>query len=221
MKQFRCRWRRCLLFILLAVGCASIQAQTVTVLQEAAPVLEVQAHEVSNREAIKEPFETQLEAPSKTVTVTVAKETEQVNKTDDVLIEYLARRYKQNIEHITNVVELAGKYADAVFPTREMILAVIAIESSFNPKAKHLGSFGLMQINAAAHKKALTGKNVLDTETNISLGVQVLRQYFDLAGQVPRNAILAYNAGIGAFFQRRYNPKYLEKYEGVLAQISK
>jgi len=79
-----------------------------------------------------------------------------------------------------------------VFPSPEYVLAVIKTESNFVDSAVHrVGpSVGLMQINLQAHKL----ENPTSIEENISKGIQLLKEYYRLAGSEEK-ALMYYNMG--------------------------
>lgn len=97
----------------------------------------------------------------------------------------------------------AHAYQD--FPKREDILAVIEIESKFDPKAHGLGGRGLMQVRGGS----------LNPKKNLEQGIGYLRDMFLLFGS-EHKAFLAYNAGPGRVMQGkgkglRNAAKYLKK----------
>jgi soluble lytic murein transglycosylase-like protein len=68
-----------------------------------------------------------------------------------------------------------------------LLLAVISIESGFNPLAEsNMGAVGLMQIMPKAHAdklKAFGGEKLaLDPWVNMQVGAQILREYLDRFG---------------------------------------
>ena len=67
-----------------------------------------------------------------------------------------------------------------------LIIAVIAVESRFNPIAQSAtGAIGLMQIIPRYHVdklEAAAGQSVLDPPTNIELGARVLKEYIKRGG---------------------------------------
>lgn len=140
-------------------------------------------------------------------------------KSEAQLIHALAERFKKPEALIQRVVTVVNKFASNAYPARDTILAIIAVESSFNPHASHKGSQGLMQINVAAHRKSLRGKSPFDIETNVSLGVSILSGYYEQLGNNERSSLLAYNAGIGNFLKRHYKIEYYVKYRRELAFI--
>lgn len=138
---------------------------------------------------------------------------------DERLVKALAQHYKKPTSQIQRIVAMAEKAAkENDFPRRNMILAIIAVESRFNPKASYLGSKGLMQIRVNSHRKELVGKNPLSIEDNISVGVGILRQYKELA-KSDKLTIIAYNQGIGVIKRRHYSTAYYKSVKKELAYI--
>jgi soluble lytic murein transglycosylase-like protein len=130
--------------------------------------------------------------------------------TDSRLVEAVVLNYDKNPEFVQNIVTTASKYEYADFPKREDIMAIIAVESRFEPKSQHKGSVGLMQVNRSANKRLIEG-NLFDTEENIRVGVLILRTYYLALGNA-RAAVLAYNSGIGGYLKGAKNQSYYKKY---------
>jgi len=90
-----------------------------------------------------------------------------------------------------------------------LVVAVIAAESRFNPKARsYKGAAGLGQLmpaTAAAH-----GVNPYDPVANLEVAIRIIRRNLDKYGGDPLRALAAYNAGTGAV--KRYGgvPPYRE-----------
>ena len=103
--------------------------------------------------------------------------------------QWLARRYHVATEPVAALVQEAwiiGRRA-SLDPT--LILAIIAIESSFNPFAQSpVGAQGLMQVMTRVHddKYGPFGGNhaAFDPITNLRVGVQVLKECIARAGSV-------------------------------------
>jgi soluble lytic murein transglycosylase-like protein len=94
--------------------------------------------------------------------------------------------------------------------SRELVEAVIQVESAFNPRAvSPRGAQGLMQLMpGTAH--ALGVQNVFDPRENIDGGVRHLRHLIGrFPGDLPR-ALAAYNAGEGAVESFDGIPPYAE-----------
>ena len=104
-----------------------------------------------------------------------------------VLADYLSRRYRVSSEALERFVRLA--YSGQMTKLDPLlILAVMAVESSFNPIAESgMGAKGLMQVIPQFHQDKLrtvhgAELNVLDPETNILVGAKVLREYASKTG---------------------------------------
>jgi hypothetical protein len=131
---------------------------------------------------------------------------------DSSLVHALAERFHKPETLIQRVVNAATRFADGNFPLRNDILAIIAVESSFNPFASYNGSKGLMQIQTFSHKRGLAHRNPYNIETNIEIGTSILRQYSTMLHGNERAAVLAYNCGIGNYQHHHYKTIYYKKY---------
>ncbi len=111
----------------------------------------------------------------------------ELNRQQATLVGWLSRRYRVAQEPVGRLVQeawLVGKKA-GVEPT--LILAVMAIESGFNPFAQsHVGAQGLMQVMTGIHqdKYEIFGgrRAAFDPVTNLRVGVQVLKDCIVRAG---------------------------------------
>ena len=68
-----------------------------------------------------------------------------------------------------------------------LLLAVIAIESRYNPLAEsHVGAQGLMQVMTSVHQDKFdaVGKNPLDPGANIMVGATILKDCINRRGSV-------------------------------------
>ncbi|MGA0187493.1 MAG: lytic transglycosylase domain-containing protein, partial [Burkholderiaceae bacterium] len=120
------------------------------------------------------------------------------------LAEFLAKRYKVSQDVTLQFVQIAHAEAKRVNLDPLLIMAVIAVESRYNPIAEsEVGAKGLMQImpktaKSVARDMGLKGfrlDRLEEPQTNISLGIHYLR---DLTRDFKGSAILAtaaYNAG--------------------------
>jgi hypothetical protein len=142
-----------------------------------------------------------------------------INRSDAKLVHALAERFHKPETLIQRVVTAATNSAHEGFPTRDDILAIIAVESGFNPQARYKGSHGLMQVQASSHRKDLRGRSIGGVEDNVALGSEILYGYYITLNCNKRGAVLAYNAGIGSYLMHHYKPKYYAKYEQQLALI--
>lgn len=100
---------------------------------------------------------------------------------------YLARRYRVAGDATVDLVNESYAVGRAVGVDPLLILAVISVESRFNPIAESdMGAKGLMQVIPKFHTEKLAvhgGEDaVLDPKTNILVGAQILKDYIRLAG---------------------------------------
>src|SRR5687767_10350756 len=99
------------------------------------------------------------------------------------LVDHLARRYQIAPEPTGRIVETAYRAAELMQLDPLLVLAVISVESRFNPIAESgMGARGLMQIIPKYHhaKLELYGggeEAVLDPESNIHVGARILKEY--------------------------------------------
>lgn len=116
------------------------------------------------------------------------------------LAEFISRRYR--VAEAASTVFVAKAYRSgrehAVDPL--LILAVMAIESRYNPVAESsVGAKGLMQIIPRFHLEKLLAHGgeyaLLDPDVNIQVGVQILREYMRRSG-VTETALQMYNGAL-------------------------
>jgi soluble lytic murein transglycosylase-like protein len=103
--------------------------------------------------------------------------------------EYIARRYRVAEEAVSAYVATAY-YAGALHSVDPiLVLAVMAIESRYNPVAEStMGAKGLMQVIPKFHLEKLSTHGgeqaLLDPEVNILVGTQILREYYRRLGDL-------------------------------------
>jgi hypothetical protein len=100
---------------------------------------------------------------------------------------FLARRYHVAPEPVSRLVQEAWTVGALVNLDPTLILAVMAVESSFNPFAQSaVGAQGLMQVMTKVHDdkyEAFGGSHAaFDPVTNLRVGVQVLKECIARAG---------------------------------------
>ena len=111
--------------------------------------------------------------------------------------EFIARRYRVAEAASSAYVSSAYRSGQAYSVDPLLILAVMAIESSYNPEAEsHMGARGLMQIIPRWHLEKLAEHGgegaLLDPEVNIQVGARILREYMARAGEM-QTALQMYN----------------------------
>ena len=102
---------------------------------------------------------------------------------------WLARRYKVAPEPLSRLVQEAWSVGQKAGLDPTLILAIMAIESSFNPFAQSaVGAQGLMQVMTKIHNdkyEAFGGNHAaFDPVTNLRVGVQVLKECIARAGSL-------------------------------------
>jgi Transglycosylase SLT domain len=100
---------------------------------------------------------------------------------------WLAKRYRVAPEAVARLVQEAWIVGEKAKVEPTLILAIMAIESSFNPFAQsNVGAQGLMQVMTSVHdeKYAAFGGTLaaFDPLTNLRVGVQVLKQCLTKTG---------------------------------------
>jgi soluble lytic murein transglycosylase-like protein len=103
--------------------------------------------------------------------------------------EYIAKRYRIADAAATHFVSVAYRAADQHRLDALLILAVMAIESRYNPVAESvMGAKGLMQVIPKYHQEKLFehggDQSLLEPEVNILVGAQILREYQRRFGDV-------------------------------------
>jgi len=105
------------------------------------------------------------------------------------LAQWIARRYKVAPEPIGALVQEAWDIGKRVGVEPTLVLAIMAIESSFNPFAQSpVGAQGLMQVMTRVHDDKYESfggiRAAFDPISNLRVGVQVLRDCINRAGSV-------------------------------------
>lgn len=118
-----------------------------------------------------------------------------------VLATYLARRYRIANDATVDLVNEAYAVGRGVGLDPLLILAVISVESRFNPIAEsNMGAKGLMQVIPKFHYEKLAehgGEDaVLNPRTNMLVGAQILKEYIVRAGSLEAG-LQMYNGASG------------------------
>ncbi|MCX7962000.1 MAG: transglycosylase SLT domain-containing protein [Burkholderiales bacterium] len=105
------------------------------------------------------------------------------------LVEFIARRYRVAEEAIAGFVAAAYRAGSELRLDPLLILAVMAVESRFNPVAESvLGAKGLMQVIGRFHLDKLAEHGgepaLLDPEVNIQVGARILRDCLRRVGDL-------------------------------------
>ena len=142
--------------------------------------------------------------------------------TEQALSHYVSRRFLIASEAASRMVSTANRVARQVGLDPFLVLAVISVESRFNPIAESvMGAKGLMQIIPKYHRDKLDelgGEGaVLDPETNIEVGARILQEYVYRTGSLEAGLQL-YN---GAFndASAQYAQKVFSERSRILAAL--
>ena len=125
--------------------------------------------------------------PPDSVGSTANADPEVLTKQQANLALWISRKYKVGMEPIGAVVAEAFELGQKLKIDPTLILAVVAIESGFNPYAQsHMGAQGLMQVMTRVHTEkyeVLGGvQNAFDPIINVQVGSQILHDYIERAG---------------------------------------
>jgi hypothetical protein len=112
-----------------------------------------------------------------------------LSRTQAAVAIWLARRYHVAPEPVSRLVQEAWRVGELTQLDPTLILAVMAVESSFNPFAESpVGAQGLMQVMTRVHDdkyEAFGGSHAaFDPVTNLRVGVQVLKECIARAGSL-------------------------------------
>ncbi len=153
-----------------------------------------------------EPVEVEVEVQAATLTEpeavsrATASDPSELTRQQAAVAHWLARRYRVAPEPVSRLVQEAWAVGPRVGVEPTLILAIMAIESSFNPFAQSpVGAQGLMQVMTRVHDEKYERFGgilaAFDPVANLKVGVQVLKECIARAGSV--EAGLRYYVGAG------------------------
>lgn len=140
------------------------------------------------------------------------------------LSEFVAKRYRVSQDAAFDLVSHAHRVGRQLQLDPLLIIAVIAVESRFNPIAESVaGAKGLMQIIPKYHGDKLEdfggAQAVFDPETNIEVGSQILREYIRRTGNV--SVALQMYAGALGDYEDQYTRKVLNERQRLQRVVPK
>jgi hypothetical protein len=157
------------------------------------------------RQEAREPARVESEAETEPAPDAVARATavdpKDLPRQQAAVAQWLSRRYKVAPEPVSRLVQEAWAVGHRMGLDPTLILAIMAVESSFNPFAQSaVGAQGLMQVMTRVHDdkyEAFGGTlAAFDPVANLRVGVQVLKECIARAGGL--EAGLRFYVGAGA-----------------------
>ena len=117
-----------------------------------------------------------------------------------LLTEFIAKRYRVSEQAVASYVSHAYQAGAQHSIDPLLILAVMAVESRYNPVAEsNMGAKGLMQVIPKWHPEKLLDHGgeqaVLEPSVNIEVGARILREYQRRVGDLEA-ALLMYNGAL-------------------------
>ncbi|MEN9763290.1 MAG: hypothetical protein RI906_3116 [Pseudomonadota bacterium] len=133
---------------------------------------------------------------------------------------FIAQKYRLDVETVESVVRVAYLAAQSVNIDPLLVLAIISVESAFNPTAQsRRGAQGLMQVRTRVHAERFEPFGgrlaAFDPWANIHVGISIFKDYLAREGTVER-ALKSY---VGAA-QRPHDGGYGAKVLGERARLS-
>ena len=134
------------------------------------------------------------------------------------LTEFLAKRYRIAEQAVASYVAAAYRAGAEHRVDPALILAVVAVESKFNPVAESVfGAKGLMQIIPRFHYDKLAEHGgsdaLLEPEVNIEVGTRILREYLSRHGDL-ESALQVY-AGAADEVGAQYSAKVIAERQRI------
>ncbi len=144
-----------------------------------------------------------------------------LNREQTNIARFIARRYQVAIDEVQHFVDFAYKAAGEVKLDPMLILAVISVESSFDPGARSpAGAQGLMQVLTRVHAEKFAPFGgvaaAFDPLANIRVGARILREYVVRLGSVEA-ALKSYVGAAIAADDAGYGNKVLQEREKLAA----
>ena len=145
----------------------------------------------ARQEARTDPVEVEFErlAEADAVSRATAARPSDLTRQQSAVAHWLAKRYRVAPEPVSRLVQEAWAVGSRVGVDPTLILAIMAIESSFNPFAQSpVGAQGLMQVMTRVHDEKYERFGgilaAFDPVSNLRVGVQVLKECIARAGSV-------------------------------------
>lgn len=132
------------------------------------------------------------------------------------VVQHIARKYRVNASSVEQYMGYARQSGKTYNVDPYLIMAVMATESSFNPRAQsRVGAQGLMQVHTRMHKKRFKPYGSTDTvwepKVNIQVGSSILSDYLKRYGGSERRALKAYVGAARLSHDGGYGNKVLRR----------
>ena len=132
------------------------------------------------------------------------------------VVQHIARKYRVNASSVEQYMGYARQSGKTYNVDPYLIMAVMATESSFNPRAQsRVGAQGLMQVHTRMHKKRFKPYGSTDTvwepKVTIQVGSSILSDYLKRYGGSERRALKAYVGAARMSHDGGYGNKVLRR----------
>ena len=132
------------------------------------------------------------------------------------VVQHIARKYRVNASSVEQYMGYARQSGKIYNVDPYLIMAVMATESSFNPRAQsRVGAQGLMQVHTRMHKRRFKPYGSTDTvwepKVNIQVGSSILSDYLKRYGGSERRALKAYVGAARMSHDGGYGNKVLRR----------
>jgi soluble lytic murein transglycosylase-like protein len=153
--------------------------------------------------------------------VEVARAAPKLDREQENIARFISQRYRVTVDATSEFVHHAYRAARDAKLDPMLVLAVMSVESSFNPKAQsHAGAQGLMQVLTRVHvEKFLPFGGIpaaFDPVANIRVGSVILKEYLQREGTV-EGALKSYVGAALAAHDGGYGMKVLNARERIAA----
>lgn len=182
-----------------------------------APALESEAQAPAQIEQVLEDApRDRIEAPAP-----AARPAPVLNREQQNIARFIAQKYRLAVDQTQQMVEFAYRSAREVKVDPWLILAVISVESAFDPTAQSTrGAQGLMQVHTRVHKDKFTPFGgvtaAFDPLANMRVGAQILKGYIARDGSV-EGALKSYVGAAALPTDGGYGEKVLTERERIAA----
>lgn len=144
-----------------------------------------------------------------------------LNRAQRGVVQHISRKYRVQPASVERYVSYAYQSGRAYKLDPYLILAVMATESSFNPRAEsRVGAQGLMQVHTRVHKNRFkpygSTKMVWQPRVNIQVGTSILADYIKRYGS-ERRALKAYVGAANLSHDFGYGRKVLKRRDEFLS----